>query len=67
MGGAPVVIVLGGLIFPILLLLAAIVFDIGVVLWFLFRWTNGRAGLLLATIRRGFHFHPVPMARKSSG
>lgn len=33
MGGAPVVIVLVGLVVPILLLVAAIVFDVGIIAW----------------------------------
>ncbi len=40
MGGAPVVIALVGLVIPITLLLAALVFDVVVMVWALFRWWN---------------------------
>jgi hypothetical protein len=71
MGGAPVVIALGGLIFPILLLLAAILFDLAVVVWFLTRWWHDRIAPAFATVARGIagHMvvHPVGGAGKSSG
>jgi len=42
MGGAPVVIVLVGLVVPILLLLAALVFDVGIVAWALYHGWHDR-------------------------
>lgn len=41
MAVAALVVFLAGLVFPILLLLAAILFDVGVLLWSLYRlWTD---------------------------
>ena len=38
MGGAPVVILLVGMVFPILFLLLAVLFDVAATLWLLYRF-----------------------------
>ncbi len=48
---AALVVLLAGLVFPILLLLAALIFDVGVVLWTLYRtWTDRWAPALARTV-----------------
>lgn len=42
MGGAPMVLVLVGLVFPILLLLSALVFDLVFATWLAYRWWHGK-------------------------
>jgi hypothetical protein len=42
MGGTPIVIALVGLVFPITLILLAVLFDIAVLCWAAYRWLRGR-------------------------
>jgi hypothetical protein len=51
MGGTPVVIALVGLVFPITLILLAIVFDVAVLCWVAYRWLRGR----MATVAHSAH------------
>ena len=44
MGVTPIVIALVGLVFPITLILLAILFDIAVLCWAAYRWLRGRLG-----------------------
>jgi hypothetical protein len=48
MGGAPLVIALVGLVFPTLMLLAALVFDVVLTAWTVFRWWHERHPRALA-------------------
>ena len=48
MGATPFVIALVGLVVPIAMVLLAIVFDIVLVAWLLFRWSNDRLRRALA-------------------
>ena len=65
--GAAVVLVLGGLVIPITMLLAALVFDVCVVLWVLFHvWHDDwapRAGHLVSAPFHGFGVRHRPSAR----
>ncbi|HEY2377383.1 MAG TPA: hypothetical protein VGH98_15505 [Gemmatimonadaceae bacterium] len=63
MGGAPVVIVLVGMLFPIFAIILAILFDVLVTLWLLYQlWHDEWSVQLWRGIRRIArvpHWHPV--------
>jgi hypothetical protein len=54
MGGTPIVLALVGLVFPIALILLAVLFDLLVLLWALYRLTHDR---VLPALRHAMHSH----------
>lgn len=64
MGGAPVVIVLVGLVVPILLLLAALIFDVGIIAWSVYHGWHEHWAPRLARIGNALA-HPVRHAPRT--
>jgi hypothetical protein len=54
MGGTPIVLALVGLVFPIALILLAVLFDVLVLLWALYRVTHDR---VMPAMRHAMHSH----------
>jgi len=57
MGGAPVVIALVGLVFPIALILAALVFDAVILAWALYRLLHNHMGRPFALAAHALRWH----------